>query len=94
MFVVFDATNLGQLLEHTPFFFAFQVLLELTLFVAETLGFLRHPRRRHMQQDVGAVHPVNVGLHRVKTLRGHILKTEMLLDIFMKKLNIPLRRPL
>jgi hypothetical protein len=47
-----------------------------------------------MQQDVGAVHPMNVGLHRVKAMRGDILKSEILLDIFMKKLNVPLRRPL
>jgi hypothetical protein len=30
---------LGQLLEHTTFFFVFKDFLELTLFIAETLGF-------------------------------------------------------
>lgn len=61
----------------------------MTLFVAEALDFLRHPRWRHMQQDVGAIYPMDVGLHGVKAMRGDVLKTEILLDIFMKKLHRP-----
>src|SRR5215468_1565407 len=42
-----------------------------------------------MQQDVGTIHPVDMGDHGVKAMGGHIFKTEMLLDTFMKKLHGP-----
>ena len=42
-----------------------------------------------MQQNIGAVHPMDVGLHRVKPMGGNILKTQVLLDIFMKNFHCP-----
>src|SRR5215471_6228309 len=42
-----------------------------------------------MQQDVGTIHPVDMDDHGVKAMGGHIFKTEMLLDTFMKKLHGP-----
>jgi hypothetical protein len=32
---------------------------------------------------------MDVGLHRVKAMRRDVLKTEILLDIFMKQLDCP-----
>ena len=65
-----------------------KALLDLSLFVAEALGFQRETRGRHMQQNVGTIHPVDMGHHGVKAPGGNILKAEMLLDIFMKKLDV------
>src|SRR5882672_1419021 len=45
--------------------------------------------RCHVQQDVGTIHPVDMGDHGVKAMGGHLLKTEMLLDTFMKKFYSP-----
>src|SRR4029434_5073815 len=81
--------NLGQLLEDTTLLLVFEELLELTLFVAKTLGARRHPRWRHVEQNVGTIHPVDMGHHRVKCTRGDILKAQVLLDRFMKQLNRP-----
>jgi hypothetical protein len=33
-----------------------------------------------VQQDVGTIHPVDMRDHGVKSMGGHILKPEMLLD--------------
>ena len=52
--------NLGQLLEDTTLFLVCEVLLELTLFVTQTLSVRRHPRWRHGEQNVGAIHPVDM----------------------------------
>jgi hypothetical protein len=64
-------------------------LLELTLCVAETLHFRRDSRGRQVQQYVGAIPPVDMRHHRVKSTRGHILEAQALLDIFVTKLNRP-----
>jgi hypothetical protein len=45
------ATDLSQLLEDTALFFVIEILLELTLFVAETPSFVTNTRWRHVQQD-------------------------------------------
>jgi len=42
-----------------------------------------------MEQDVGTIHPIDMGLHGVKAACGDILKAQMHLDIFMKKLHCP-----
>src|SRR6266571_1225940 len=42
-----------------------------------------------MKQDVRTIHPVNMRDHGVKAMGGHLLKTEMLLDTFMKKFYSP-----
>ena len=72
--------NLGQLLEDTTLLLVFKELLELTLFVAKTLDARRHPRWRHGEQNVGAIHPVDMRHHRVKSTRGDILEAQVLLD--------------
>src|SRR2546425_11239782 len=42
-----------------------------------------------MKQDVRTIHPVDMRDHGIKSMGGHILKTEMLLDALMKKLSGP-----
>ena len=61
----------------------------MTLFFANALDVRRHSRRRHVEQDIGAIHPVDMGLHGIKGARRDILKAQMHLDIFMKKLHCP-----
>ena len=46
-------------------------------------------RWRHREQNVGAIHPVDMRYHRVKSTGGGILEAQVLLDRFMKKLNRP-----
>jgi hypothetical protein len=82
-------TPLGQLLEDTTLFLVCKELLELTLLVAKTLAARRHPRWRHGEQNVGAIHPVDMRYHRVKATRGDILEAQVLLDRFMKKFYCP-----
>jgi hypothetical protein len=65
------------------------LLLELSLFVTNTLDPGGEAWRRHVQQDVGTIHPVDMRDHGVKSMGGHILKPEMLLDLFMKKFHGP-----
>ena len=81
-------TDLGQLLEDTTLLLVFEELLELTLFVPKTLGIRRYPRWRHGEQNVGAIHPVDMRHHRVKSTRGDILKAQVLLDRFMKQFDV------
>ena len=42
-----------------------------------------------MEEDGGAIHPVDVGLHGVKRGRRDILKAQVHLHIFMKQLHCP-----
>ena len=42
-----------------------------------------------MQQKVGTIHPVDMRHHGIKAMGGHLLKTEMLLDTFMKQFHRP-----
>jgi hypothetical protein len=42
-----------------------------------------------VKQDISTIHPVDMGDHGVKSMGGHLLKTEMLLDTFMKKFYCP-----
>src|SRR4029453_5075811 len=81
--------KLAPLLEDTTLLLVFEELLELTLFVAKALGARRHPRWRHVEQNVGTIHPVDMRHHRVKSTRGDILKAQVLIDGFMKQLNCP-----
>ena len=83
------ATNLGQFLEDVPFFLVRQALLERSLSVTDALALWREARWRHVQQDVGTIHPVDMRHHRVKRMRCHVLKTKMLLDALMPKLHAP-----
>src|SRR6266536_5375898 len=56
-----------------------------------------------MKQDVRTIHPVDMRDHGIKSMGGHILKTEILLDALMKKFygpaepvphdNLPCRGP-
>jgi hypothetical protein len=86
--------NLGQLLEDTTFFFGFKEALELTLFATEAFDLCGDTRWRHVQQNIGTVDPMDMGHHRVESTGRHVFKTQVLLDIFMKQFNVPLRRPL
>src|SRR5216683_6272796 len=72
-----------------PFFFVRKTLLERSLFVTHTLDPGGEAWRRHVKQDVGTIHPVDMRDHGVKSMGGHILKTEILLDTFMKKFYGP-----
>src|ERR1043166_3251239 len=81
--------NLGQLLEDTTLLLVGKELLELPLFVVKTLGARRHPRGRHGEQNVGAIHPVDMRHHRGKSTGGDILEAQVLLDCFMKHLDRP-----
>src|SRR5229473_6796810 len=72
-----------------PFFFVRETLLERSLFVTHTLDPGGKAWGRHVQQDVGTIHPVDMRDHGVKAMGGHILKTEILLDTFMKKFYGP-----
>jgi len=42
-----------------------------------------------VQQDVRTIHPVDMRDHGVKAMGGHLLKTEMLLDTFVKQFHGP-----
>src|SRR2546425_4778227 len=42
-----------------------------------------------MKQDVRTIHPVDMRDHGIKSMGGHILKTEILLDALMKKFYGP-----
>src|SRR5207245_7695384 len=56
-----------------------------------------------MKQDVRTIHPVDMRDHGIKSMGGHILKTEMVFDALMKKFygpaepvphdNLPCRGP-
>src|SRR3989475_6094784 len=72
-----------------PFFLVRKTLLERSLFVTKTLDPRGEAWRRHVKQDVGTIHPVDMRDHGVKSMRSHLLKTEMLLDTFMKKFHRP-----
>src|SRR5262252_4896443 len=72
-----------------PLFFVRKTLLERSLFVTDALVTRGEARWRHMQQDVGTVHPVDMRHHGVKAMRSYLLKTEMLLDTFMKQFHRP-----
>src|SRR5712692_2535241 len=72
-----------------PFFLVRKTLLERSLFVTHTLDPRGEAWWRHVQQDVGTIHPVDMGDHGVKAMGGHLLKTEILLDTFMKKFHGP-----
>src|SRR6266487_2793433 len=89
IFVALHAANLGQLLKDVPLFFVRKTLLEGSLFVTKTLDPGGEAWRRHVKQDVGTIHPVDMRDHDVKSMRSHLLKTEMLLDTFMKKFHRP-----
>jgi len=78
-----------KLLKDTPFFFVLKACLEFSLSFAEALDRWRDSRGCHMQQNVGTIHPVDMGHHGVKSTRGHLLKTQVLLDSFVKKLHCP-----
>jgi hypothetical protein len=80
---------LAQRLKDTPFFFVPEVLLDFALFLPDALALWREPRGRHVEQDVGAIPPVDGGLHGVKAARGNILKAPRHLDIFMKPCDCP-----
>src|SRR5262250_2768683 len=86
--ITLHPANLGQLLENTTLLLVGKEVLELTLFVAETLGARRHARWRHGEHNVGARHPVDMGPYRVKSMRGDILEAQVLLDCFMQQLNV------
>lgn len=88
-FVALHPTNLGQLLKDMPFFCVRKTLLELSLFVTKTLDSGGEAWRRHVKQDVRTIHPVDMRDHGVKSMGGHLCKTEMLLDTFMKKFHGP-----
>ena len=83
IFVALHATNLGQLLEDLPFFFGRQTLLERSLLVTDVLAPQREAWWRHVQQDVGTIHPVDMRHHGVKAMRRYLLKTEILFDTLM-----------
>src|SRR6266478_1336681 len=87
--VALHATNLGQLLEDLPFFSGRKTLLERSLLLTDALGSRGEPWRCHVQQNVGTIHPVDMRHHRVKAVRRHILKTDILLDTLMKHLHAP-----
>src|SRR6266436_3346656 len=89
IFVALHAANLGQLLKDVPPFFVRKTLLERSLFVTKTLDPGGEAWRRHMKQDVGTIHPVDMRHHGVKSMCSHLLKTEILLDTFMKKFHRP-----
>src|SRR4029434_2188452 len=89
IFVALHAVNLGQLLKDVPLFFVRKPLLERSLFVPDALVARGEAWGRHMKQDVGTIHPVDMRHHGVKSMRSHLLKTEMLLDTFMKKFHRP-----
>jgi hypothetical protein len=65
------------------------VCLEFSLFVTDALDLWRNPRGRPLKQQIGTIHPVDMRYHGVKSTRGNLLKTQVLLDIFMKKLYCP-----
>jgi hypothetical protein len=67
-----DTADLRQFLEHATFFFVVKSLLELALFVTDTLALGTDPRWRQMQQDVGAIDPMAMGDHRVKSPGGDV----------------------
>jgi len=87
--IALHPTNLGQLLKDMPFFFVRKTLLELSLFVTKTLDPGGETWRRHVKQDIGTIHPVDMSDHGVKSMGGHIFKTEILLDTFMKQFHGP-----
>ena len=89
IFVAWHATNLGQLLEDLPFFFVRKTLLERSLLVTDALGSRGETWRCHVQQNVGTIHPVDMRHHGLKAMGGDILKAQVLLDRFMKKLHGP-----
>src|SRR5260370_41609283 len=76
-------------MKDVPFFFVRQTLLECSLFVADTVDTGGETGRGHVQQDVCTIHPVDMRDHGVKAMGGHLLKTEMLLDTFMKEFHGP-----
>jgi len=59
------------------------------LFFAKALDVRRHSRRRHVEQEIGAIHPVDVGLHGLKGGRRDLLTAQMPLAIFVKKFDRP-----
>src|SRR5919205_1363539 len=89
IFVALHATNLGQLLEELPFFLVRQTLLERSLLITDALGSRGETWRCHVQQNVGTIHPVDMRHHGLKAMGGDILKAQVLLDCFMKKLHGP-----
>src|SRR5262249_16297463 len=70
-------------------FFGRQTLLERSLLLTDALAPRREARWRHVQQDIGTIHPVDMRQHGVKAMGGHVLKPEMLLDTFMKQFHRP-----
>ena len=42
-----------------------------------------------MKQDVRTIDPVDMRYHRIKAMRRHVLKPDMLLDALMQKLHAP-----
>src|SRR4030095_9184090 len=87
--ITLHPANLGQLLENTTLLLVCKELLKLPLCVAKTRNARRHPRWRHGEQKVGAIYPVDMRHHRVKSTRGDILEAQVLLDCFMKQFNRP-----
>jgi len=71
-----------------PFFFVRKPLLERSLFVTNPLDPGGKAWRRHVQQDIGTIHPMDMRDHGVKSMSGDIFKTEILLDTFMEKFDV------
>src|SRR5713101_7949851 len=72
-----------------PFFCVRETVLERSLCVTQTLDPGGKAWGRHVQQDVGTIHPVDRRDHGVKALGGPSLTTEMLLDTCMQKFYGP-----
>jgi hypothetical protein len=87
--VAVHAAHVRQLRQDGPFFLVRTTLVERSLCVAETLGPGGETWRGHVPQDVGTLHPVDMGAHGVKALGGPLLKTEILLDTCMHKFYSP-----
>jgi hypothetical protein len=89
LFVALHPANLGQLLQEMPFVFVRKTWLERSLFVPNPLDPGGKAWRRHVQQAIGTLHPMDMRDHGVKSMGGPIFKTEILLDTFMKKFHGP-----
>ena len=85
LWIAFNPTHVGSLLEHPTLGFLGQECLEVTRRVANARHLRRHPRRRALAHNVGTRAPRNVGFHGVPCGRRHLLKAPRHLDRLMKE---------
>ena len=87
--IFLDPTKLCDRVKKTGNRLLLQNRLDVGLFVKDGLGIVRETGHVHVQQNIGTIDQRDMGFHCAKVGGRDMVKAEMLLDMFVKNLNLP-----